>query len=263
MKSTLVQCVEEAGSILLRYFGRLNNPRLKGHSNSVVCDADLAAERHVLKLLKSRFPADGVIAEESGHTAGESEYTWVVDPLDGTSNFVAGIPWFGVQIGVLRAKQAVMAAMYLPVQRLLYFAEKGRGAQKNGKPVQVTPERRSRHVLCAFGFDPDAPAARLRQTVELMVKVAGQVRNVRATNSLVDFCLTVDGRLGGCLNLNTRVWDVVPVALILPEAGGRLTDVHGKRLDFALDGTACEHVYTVLGASPTLHRKLLCATRGA
>src|SRR5262249_41586540 len=101
IENCLRTCVLGAGKILLQYFGRVTNPRMKESASSVVCDADLAAEKYVIDQIRKQFPEHNIIAEESGWTGGSSLYTWVVDPLDGTSNFVAGIPWFGVQIGVL------------------------------------------------------------------------------------------------------------------------------------------------------------------
>ena len=235
IKRTLLESVRAAGKILLTSFGRVTNPRQKESASSVVCDADLASERDILGRIRTRFPHDSIVSEESGCTWGTTDLTWVVDPLDGTSNFVAGLPWFGVQIGVLFRSRPIVAAMYLPLEDVLYFAQAGQGVTRNGKAVAVTTESHLQNVLCAFGFDP-APGRRKRQAMELLLRVSGVVRNTRATNSLVDFCYTVDGRLGGCINLKTKIWDIVPVALILPEAGGKFTDVAGTHIVFDLPG---------------------------
>jgi myo-inositol-1(or 4)-monophosphatase len=180
--------------------------------------------------------------------------------LDGTSNFVAGIPWFGVQIALLRGAEPILGAMYLPLEDTLYFAEAGHGAYRNGKRARVTAEHDLRRVLCAFGFDP-APVQGSRRSVELLFRVAAAVRNTRATNLLVDFCYTVDGRLGGCINLKTRIWDIAPVALILPEAGGKFTHLDGSRIVFDLGAQGINRNYVVLGGSASLHAKLARLTR--
>jgi myo-inositol-1(or 4)-monophosphatase len=259
-KRVLLDCVAGAGRILMTYFGQATNPRPKENPSSIVCDADLASEEYVLKRLRTEFPQDNIVSEESGCARGASEFTWVVDPLDGTSNFVAGIPWFGVQIGVLFRRRPVMAAIYLPADDALYFSQAGQGVTRNGKRVVVTGERRLQNVLCAFGFDP-APSRRTRQAMELLFRVSGAVRNTRATNSLVDFCYTVDGRLGACMNLKTKIWDIVPAALMLPEAGGKFTGLDGKRIAFRLDENVSESEYAVLGASRRLHAKLLAVLK--
>jgi myo-inositol-1(or 4)-monophosphatase len=259
-KATLLQCVRAGGEILRGYFGKVVHPRQKEAASSVVCDADLDSERRILRHIQAKFPGHNTIAEESGRVWRGSEFTWVIDPLDGTSNFVAGIPWFGVQIALLRGPEPILGAMYLPLEDKLYFAEAGRGAYRNGKRVRVTNERDLHRVLCAFGFDP-APVRRSRRSVELLFRVAAAVRNTRATNSLVDFCYTVDGRFGGCVNLKTRIWDIAPVALILPEAGGKFTCLDGSPILFDLDATGIDRNYPVLGGSARLHAKLAALTR--
>jgi myo-inositol-1(or 4)-monophosphatase len=261
LKRTLVHVVRGAGRLLLRYLGKVRRVRQKGHISSVVCEADLASEEYVIKRLRTALPEAKVISEESGWIEGTSEFTWVIDPLDGTSNFVAGLPWFGVQAGLLRNGKPVLAAMYLPVEDTLYVSELGGGVQRNGRPVQVTSEPSLKKVLCAFGFDAAAGQAETRRHADLLMRVAGGVRNTRATNSLVDFCYCVDGRLGGCINLKCMVWDIVPVSLMLPEAGGILTDLKGNTLEFDLDRTGFEKTYTVLGASRKLHPRLVARTK--
>ena len=258
-KATLLECVRMGGEVLRGYFGKLVHPRQKEAASSVVCDADLDSEKRILRHIQARFPGHNTIAEESGRMWHGSDYTWVIDPLDGTSNFVSGIPWFGVQIALLRGTEPILAAMYLPLEDTLYFAEAGNGACRHGKKVRVTAEPDLQRVLCAFGFDP-APVRRTRSSVELLFRVAAAVRNTRATNSLVDFCYTVDGRFGGCINLKTKIWDIAPVALILPEAGGKFTHLDGRPIVFELDARGINKDYQILGGSARLHAKLAALT---
>lgn len=256
-----VELVREAGSILLRHFGKVRKIRAKDHPSSVVCEADLASERLIIDRIRSGFPNDTIVAEESGWIRGSSEMSWVIDPLDGTSNFVAGIPWFGAQIGVLRGAHPVAAAMFLPVQGTLYSAAAGRGAFRDGSRLAASRARQLDKTLCAFGFDATASPAQTRRNAALLMRVAVGVRNTRATNSLVDFCYTVEGRFGGCINLNCKIWDIVPVSLMLPEAGGRFTDLRGKPIDFVFDEGMLARSYQVLGASRVLHSQLLRLVR--
>jgi myo-inositol-1(or 4)-monophosphatase len=252
----LLACAHGAGAVLLRYFGQATNPRAKGPQSSVVCDADFAAEKFIVDRIRKAFPDHSIISEESAPVMRDAEYTWVIDPLDGTSNFVAGIPWFGTQIGVLHKGRAIAAAMYLPTENTLYAAAKGRGAYRDGRAVHVTTERDPGKTLCAFGFDP-APGKRTRRMIQLLFRVSSIVRNTRATNSLVDFCYTIDGRLGGCINMKTMIWDIVPVSLILPEAGGRFTDLRGEEIVFEASARANTVEYAVVGGSRHLHSRLV------
>lgn len=254
-RQLLRKVVVEAGAILMNHFGKIRDIRRKEHASSVVCEADLASEALVLEAIRARFPEDGIVAEESGFHPGSSGFTWAIDPLDGTSNFVAGIPWFGAQVGLLQGAEPLMAAIYLPTERRLYFAEKGRGLTCNGKPVRMKPERRLDNTLCAFGFDPGMRERQGRQVMKMLQRVASGVRNIRATNSLIDFIYTLEGRFGGAINLNTRIWDIVPFAVMLPEAGGKLTDIEGQPIVFR--PAEVQRSYAVIGASRTLHPQLL------
>ncbi len=256
VKKQLQSITFEAGKILLSWFGRVKDVRFKGHTSSVVCEADLAAEKFVIGELQKHFPGYGIISEEAGFIPADSEFTWVIDPLDGTSNFVAGIPWFGVQIGLLQKGVPQLASMYLPCDDLMYMAQAGKGTTRNDKKVSVTSCADLKQVLCAFGFDPGCGEDEARRTVAMLRRVSAKVRNVRATNSLVDFCYTVDGRLGGVVNLNTKIWDIVPVSLILPEAGGKFTGLDGKPIKFDLNSLSFMRSYKVLGAPKQLHTKL-------
>ena len=261
IRESILHCVHTAGDVLLHHFGRVTDIRQKGEHSSVVSEADLAAEACILSHIRSEFPGHDIIAEESGGTLRQADYTWVVDPLDGTSNYVAGLPWFGVQIAVLHRATPIIAAMYLPITRTLYSAELGQGAFRDGERLQVTREIRMKNVLCAFGPDPDASDDVNRANVGMLQRVLGRVRNLRTTNCLLDFCYTADGRFGGCVNLRAKIWDIAPVCLILPEAGGHMTDPQGNPIVLHLTEADLQRDYAVLGSSVTLFPEFLAATR--
>jgi myo-inositol-1(or 4)-monophosphatase len=262
-RKALIAVAQGAGDILLKSFGKVRRIRQKGEAASVVCEADLAAEKYVFKKLRSAFPDHGFIGEEGAAVSGSSGLTWVVDPLDGTSNFVAGLPWFGSQIGLLHGNVPVLAAMCLPVEPALYVAEAGKGVWRNGKKLQVTSERMLRKTLCAFGFDPGASPAEKTAIAARLMRVAGAVRNIRATNSLLDFCFTMEGKLGGCINLNCKIWDIVPAALMIPEAGGIFTGLDGRPIDFSAGQRDSSHTFAVIGASRRLYPRLFEAVSRA
>lgn len=263
MRESLVHGVRAAGALLRERFGRIRDGRVKENPSSIVTEADLASEALIVEHLRGRFPTHGIIAEESGCRPGSSEYTWVIDPLDGTSNFVAGLPWFGAQMGLLEGATPVLAAMYLPVPDLLYVAERGNGVRVGDRKLALPGESDPHRVLCAFGFDGSAgdPEA-VRRHAGLLAKVAGGVRNIRATNSLVDFCYTLEGHFGACVNLHPRIWDIVPASLMFPEAGGCFTDLDGRALEFDLGPGAGERVYPIVGAGAALHPRILALIRG-
>lgn len=260
---TLIECAQAGGRILLDHFGRVQDYTVKESKSSIVTAADVASERRMVEIIRARYPRHSIVAEETGCARQDSEFTWVVDPLDGTSNFAVGIPWFGVLLALLHNGEPVLAAMHLPVSGTLYLAEKGGGVRRDGEPVRVSSEIDLKNILCAFDLDASASQAELDHQARLLASVAGRVRNVRATNCLVDLCHTVDGRFGACICLNAKIWDIAAVTLMLPEAGGCLTDWLGEPIRFRLDQEPFDRNYTIVGANPELHRQLLELLRPA
>jgi len=255
-------CLKDAGQVLLAHFACGCPVRLKENQSSVVTAADLASEELIVARIHARFPDDGIIAEESGCRPGRSGRTWVIDPLDGTSNFAASLPWFGAMIALLDRGTPVVGGMYLPVTDTLYVAEAGRGLLRDGQPVGLTAATDLGAVLCACCMDASSDPAENQAQAAAYGRLVNRARNVRATNSLVDVCYTVDGRLGGFVNYCTKIWDIAAPALAFREAGGRFTDLDGQDLVFRLDAEPFDRNYAVVGASPALHPQILAALRG-
>jgi myo-inositol-1(or 4)-monophosphatase len=256
INTCMVQSVRLAGQILMSQFCKVKHFTSKESFSSIVCAADLMSEECVLKRIVTEYPEHNIIAEESGFLDKGSRFTWIVDPLDGTSNFIASIPWFGVQIALLKDNIVFAAAMYLPLCDTLYMAARGKGAFRNGKRLRLPLEKNPKNVLCGFGMDLGLADPSGAKGVQMLDRLSRGVRNIRATNSLVDFCYTLDGSFGGFVNLNTKIWDIAPICLIIEEAGGKLTDLHGNRIRFHLHRDALQENYEVLGASKVLHPKL-------
>jgi myo-inositol-1(or 4)-monophosphatase len=257
MKQFVIDTVSAAGELLRDRFGRIQNIRRKSNASSIVTDVDLASEALILDRVHRRFPDHNIIAEESGFENRGSDWTWVIDPLDGTSNYAAGIPWYGVMLAALQHAKPVVGAMYLPHDKALYLAESGKGATRNHLPVRVTSACQLDQVLLAYAVDGSRDSAQTRRQVRSFSLLLDHVRNVRATNSLVDFALTIDGRLGGFINHSTRIWDVAAACLVLQEAGGCMTDLRGEALNFSLGPDACDQNYAVMGSNPVLLSRLV------
>ena len=246
-----------AGQVLLGHFGRTTNTLQKSDLSNVVTAADLESEQAIVQAIRQRHPTHSIIAEETGCDLRGSEFTWVIDPLDGTSNFAAGIPWFGVLIALLRAGEPQLGVLHLPVSDELYCAERGAGAYRNGRRISVTAEPLLSNTLWAWGMDAaESEAGALRDTA-LLARVLQRVRNVRATNSLVDGAYVADGRLGGMVNRSTRIWDIAASMVIIGEAGGVYTRADGGPLTLDTTSRAAERVYAVMAGAPALHRQML------
>src|SRR5437762_14079093 len=127
LKETLVECMQQAGALVLKHFGKILETTRKENFSSIVTSADVASEQLISDIIRRRHPRHNFLGEESGLQDNGSEITWVVDPLDGTSNFAAGLPWFGVMAAVLERGQPIVAGMYLPSSDVLYLCERGQG----------------------------------------------------------------------------------------------------------------------------------------
>jgi myo-inositol-1(or 4)-monophosphatase len=257
MLSHAIEVAREAGQSLLSTFGKTSAVSKKGDDSNVVTEADTRAEALIVECIRRRYKTHSIIAEETGADLRGSDYTWVVDPLDGTSNYAAGIPWFGVLICVLHGGAPIAGVIHMPVSGDVYAAESGSGAYRNGQRISVTQEQELSAVLWAYGMDGGASDDEASRNVAMLSRLLRRVRNVRATNSLVDPAYVADGRLGGMLNQSTRLWDIAAPMLIVQEAGGAYTDVRGQPLALDLSAAASDKEYAVLAGSPSLHRQVV------
>lgn len=255
--TTLQKALKKAGMVLMDHLDRSHETVIKESISSVLTEADLASERAILEVLDQAPERLNVITEESGFRMRNSAYTWVVDPLDGTSNFAAGLPWFGVIIALFRGNSPVLGGMYLPVGRQLYLAEAGKGATCNGEAISLTTSTDLSGQLVAYSFDFNEDPAKTRAEMEIMARLSGKVRNIRSTNSLVDFCYVADGRLGAALNQATRIWDIAVPWLLIREGGGQVTDIRGKEITFDLSPRGVNQNYTILASGAGLFEPLL------
>jgi len=256
-RKTLENALFEAGKVLLNHFGNSHKAIVKESISSVVTEADLASERAILKVLGETPHPFNIITEESGYIDHGSEYTWVVDPLDGTSNFAAGIPWFGVIIALIWKEVPIVAGMFLPRDNILYMAESGNGAWKNGISIRTTPSLDLAEQLIAYSFDFSSDPDKTTSEMQLMARLTKQVRNIRSTNSLVDFCYTTEGLLGAAINQTTKIWDIAAPWLIIREAAGLVTDIRGNDLVFDLSPQSFDRNYTIVAAGAGNHQSIM------
>ena len=257
MKITLLHALEEAGKILLENFGKITDYQVKESQSSIVTKTDVDSEKCIMEIISKKFPGHNLLGEETGFQNKNSEFTWVVDPIDGTSNFAAGIAWFGVIICVLKNFKPIMAACYLPVNNQLYFAERGKGATLNGQTISVSKEKDLKNILVAYSLDySDAPGKTEREA-ELIQKLVKNVRNLRSTNSLVDLCFTADGKLGACINQTTKIWDIAGPSLLIEEAGGKVSDLSGNEFDFFISEENYHRNFEIVGSNNNLHTRVI------
>ncbi len=235
MLHTAVRSVREGGRVILMYFNQLDRLEYSSKGrNDYVSQADVEAERAVLDVLTRAYPDHGIIAEESGEREG-SEYTWIIDPLDGTTNFLHGFPMFAVSVAVKRAGVLEHGVVYDPLHDEMFTASRGEGAQLNGKRIRVSTTRKLAPSLLGTGFpfrDLGIIEPWMRSFQSLLPKTSG-IR--RAGAAALDLAYVAAGRLDGFWEFGLKPWDMAAGALLIREAGGLVADVSGGQ-DFLESG---------------------------
>jgi myo-inositol-1(or 4)-monophosphatase len=251
------RCLKEASEILMSKFGGEIQSEFKENQSSIVTEMDVAAERRIEHIISTKYPNHSIVGEETGAVMTGSEFTWVIDPLDGTSNYAAGIPWFGPLLAVLQHDRPYAAGAYLPYYDLMYYTEVGKGVTCNDKPIKATHEKTLKNVLFAYATDYSDDFEKTKYETDLLLKIIQNVRNIRATNCLVDFCYVADGRLGGYINHSCKIWDIAAPYLIVKEAGGIMTDLNGSELDFDLTIDNYLKNYRIIASGKHLHGEIM------
>lgn len=224
-----VMAATRASDILLEYFeGPAQGVSTKSTPTDPVSDADRAAEAFLLQFFKHERPEDGILAEEGGGRASTSGLTWVIDPLDGTVNFLFGIPVWCVSIAVEDSDGAVAGVVYDPNRDELFAAERGEGATLNGEPIQVTDRAELSSALIGTGFSYD-PEVRDSQAVTLS-RVLPRVRDVRrAGSAAIDLATLACGRFDGFYEAPMEAWDRAAGVLLVREAGGVVSELSAPK----------------------------------
>jgi myo-inositol-1(or 4)-monophosphatase len=227
-KKTAISCVQKGGAILLDYHNKQETlqVRSKGRSDYVT-EADLAAQEAIVQVIRRRHPDHDVLAEEGNGVPRRNQSRWLVDPLDGTSNFIHGFPVFAVSIALEHNDAIVLGAVYDPCRRELFLAQQGRGATLNGRPIQVSACRNPERALIATAF-PWRRKAILSRYLEGFIQVFTKVSDVRRGGSAaLDLAYVACGRCDGFWELGLSPWDVAAGHLLVKEAGGCISDFDG------------------------------------
>jgi myo-inositol-1(or 4)-monophosphatase len=229
MLNIAVRAARKAGSIINRaaLAGGLNvrSKRAKDY----VTQVDQAAEEAIIEIVKKAYPEHGFLAEESGASASDAEYVWIIDPIDGTTNFIHGFPQYCTSIGVTHRGALAHAVIYDPVKNELFTASKGRGAFLNDRRIRVTPLTKLGEALVGTGF-PFKELGRLdlySRQLQTMMQTCSGVR--RAGAAALDLAYVACGRLDAFWELGLSPWDMAAGALLIQEAGGLVGDLQGEQ----------------------------------
>jgi len=221
-----VDIAREAGALLANYFERRIPYELKGEFD-LVTEADRASERLVVERLRSHFPTHGIVAEEGGGHESRSDYRWYVDPLDGTTNFAHGYPTFNTTLALEHADQMIAGVIFDPIRQELFAAERGAGAYLNNRRIHVSDVKRLEDSLVCTGFP--SRKRHLSVNVHFYHQLAMATHGVRRSGSAaIDLAYVACGRLDAFWEFGLNPWDMAAGRLIVEEAGGRVSDMHGQ-----------------------------------
>lgn len=246
MEQFLQKTIVMAGRILMEFFGKIESVTTKSGVTDVVTAADLAAQRAIVERIKRQYPWHGIVAEEEGVNEVR-DWTWYIDPLDGTSNFVSRVPLFGVSMALLSRDGLAEAGIYLPVTDELFYAAARQGASRNGK--KMTAEHKA-ELRNSFGCVPSRLKGRKKAFHAVLLSRSDQGFWMNSYGStVVPAAYVADGRKDWLVSFDNHPWDYAAAALILRESGCRATNSKGT--DWTVEDRE------LICASPPLHAELM------
>lgn len=241
-----VNTAAKAGEWIKSKLGSYEQLQLKTSAQDLVTEVDKGAEQLIRRLITTYFPDHAILGEEGVAPGAEAskeaiermkdeEYLWIIDPIDGTTNFVHGFPFFCVSIALAHRGELIAGVIYDPLRDELFVGEKGKGAYVKGRQLRVSREQQLSHSLLASGFPPGESEENRQRLVEIVPKV----RNLRTTGSAaLHLAYVAAGRISGFWEHNLNVWDLAAGILLVQEAGGRVTDMQGNPYTLAVRDVA-------------------------
>ncbi len=232
MIDNLIKIAKEAGEVVRNGFKTNHSIEIKSNHTNLVTEIDKASEKIILDFIEKNYPTHDILAEESGKVENGSDYLWVIDPLDGTTNFAHGVPIFSISIALRKNNRTIAGAVYDVMQDLMYAAELGAGAFANSRKISVSLNDELKNSLLVTGFAYNI-IENPEFTFERFAALTKQARGVRRLGSAaIDLCYVADGVFDGFWEVNLKPWDICAGELILSEAGGKATDFKGNKREF-------------------------------
>lgn len=236
MKDFAIKLAKRTGELLLKKFHSLNRDkvRYKGKGRELVTAADLKANKLIVREIRKEYPDHDILSEEADFIdAAGKDYLWIIDPLDGTSNFVAGSALWGINIALARRGKIILGVMYMPLTDELYIAEKGRKPLANNRPIRVSQESTLKNSMILFchGYDIDD----IRHGSSIYTSIHPQSLSCRVWGAAgVEFAAVARGGAEAFIVSGAQPWDVSAGVLLVRQAGGQVTDASGKDWKFGM-----------------------------
>ncbi|KAA3615054.1 MAG: inositol monophosphatase [Calditrichaeota bacterium] len=219
----------EAGKILTGNFGKVQQSEIRKKSSvDFLSFVDESSEKKIIEIIRSAFPKHEILAEESGTDALKNSYRWIIDPLDGTTNYLHNIPVFAVSIGLEFDDEIICGVVYNPITNEMFWAEKGQGAFFNGKPIRVSQTETLTESFIATGF-PFKNKHILKEYLEVFAGIFEQSIGARRLGAAaIDLAYIASGKFDGYWEIGLKPWDMAAGSILIKEAGGTITDFWNK-----------------------------------
>ncbi len=243
------RAAREAGRVSMSYYRKNLTVHLKS-DKSPVTRADRETEKAIIRTIRSEFPDHSFFGEEFGRSKKQSDFIWIIDPIDGTKNFIAGIPLWGNLIALMYRGEIIVGVSHLPVLKEMVWAEKGKGAFLNGKPIHVSTEAKLSESMISFG---SLPAFKRKGMEKQLLRLLDNTGRQRSFGDLWPYHLLASGKLEVVVEASIRAYDVAPFVVIMQEAGGQTSDMAGK--PFSLD------IGSFLATNGRVHDKVVAKLR--
>ena len=250
-------CLNDGAKIASELFNKVSGVAKPEDNNQVFTEADLMVGSSIIERIQKAYPEHSIIDEEAGVIIKDPKYIWVIDPIDGTSNYANGSPQYGIMLGLLIDGQPYAGGIVLPYFAEFFTAEKEAGAFCNGKKLLVNQETELKKCLVAYGIDGHPEdLERSHKEFQTLEKLVLNIRNLRCSNSAFDTALFLKGSYAASINQSSKVWDNVAQQILCSEAGALYTTFAGAPLDYAQALTEVNKNYTWCAANPSLHQQI-------
>ena len=249
-KELAISVAKEAGRILRDNIGKIQSEHVEDKNPfDYVTEIDRSCEQLIIKSIKKYYPDHAILAEESGASSNKNRFCWIIDPLDGTTNFIHGVAHSAISIALQEANEIVLGVIYDPYRDELFYAEKGKGAYCNADRISVSSQGNINNCLIGTGF-PFKSRQFLDRYWRVLSEIFMEVSGIRRTGSAaLDLCYVACGRFDGFWELKLSPWDIAAGSIIVNESGGKITDFEGGN----------NHIWNgdVIATNSIIHRTIL------
>lgn len=243
---TAMKAAKQNGPLFKKFFGRPGKVKLKaGNPRDMVTEIDRRIETSIRRQILQKFPKAKIIGEEFAHDeTGRKDLVWIIDPIDGTTNYIHGLPLACISLALWQGHKPLIGVVYNPVTKQFYHAVTGKGAYLNGQKIFVSKQTKPIKAFGSIGWGRDVQVA--GKKLPGFVKTLGKVRSFGST--AWELCLVASGQMDYYIQMRAKIWDFAAAALIIKEAGGKITDGRGKNINL--------NTQSLIAANAKLHNYL-------